>query len=94
MAIQAQGLDSCGGIIMGLPDPATGFPGSTGRISSWGCRATDLIRTLPQSLAAPSLPFWCVAVSCGFNGMIGFLICLESLFLFFFFFVFLWRFQG
>lgn len=63
---------------MELPNPAMESPGSTGRVSSWGPRVTEF-RTLPLSWVAPSLPFQYVAVSCGFNGMIGFLDCLEGL---------------
>lgn len=63
---------------MELPNPAMEFPGSTGRVSSRGHRVTEF-RTLPLSWVAPSLLFQYVAVSCGFNGVIGFLDCLESL---------------
>lgn len=74
---------------MELPNPTVESPGSTGMISSWGHRVIEF-RTLPLSLVAPLLPFQYVDVSCGFlfcfvlfscgfNGMIGFLNCLESL---------------
>lgn len=60
---------------MELLNPAMEYPGSTGKISSWEHMVTEF-RALPQSLSAPLLPFQYVAVSCGFNGMIGFLNCL------------------
>lgn len=63
---------------MELPNPTVDSPGSTGMISSWGHRVIEF-RTLPLSSVAPLLPFQYVDVSCGFNVMIGFLNCLESL---------------
>ena len=49
---------------MGLPNPASGSPGGTGRVHSWECRATDS-RAVPWSLAVLPLLLLCMAVSCG-----------------------------
>lgn len=63
---------------MELPDLAMDSPGSTGRIRS-GTTGWLSPERGPQSLAAPSICFHGVVVSCDFNEMIDIFNCLEGL---------------